>query len=38
MITGTFIVVSGDIITDFDLRSAVTAHKSASAIATILRP
>lgn len=36
MITGTAIVVSGDIITDFDLRSAINAHKSASAIATIL--
>lgn len=36
MIAGTFVVVSGDIITDFDLTRAITAHKSSSAIATIL--
>jgi mannose-1-phosphate guanylyltransferase/phosphomannomutase len=36
MITGTFLVICGDIITDFDLRSAIRAHKSASGIATIV--
>jgi len=36
MITGTFVVICGDIITDFDLRSAIDAHKSASGIATIV--
>jgi len=36
MIKGTFMVVSGDIITDFDLAAAIKAHESSSAIATIL--
>lgn len=36
MIADTFVVVCGDIITDFDLTRAITAHKSSSAVATIL--
>lgn len=36
MLSDTFVVVSGDVITDADLTTAFNAHKSASAIATIL--
>ena len=36
MIEDTFIVLSGDIVSDFDLKEATTTHKSTSAIATIL--
>ncbi len=36
MITDTFLVVSGDVITDFDLAAAVEAHSTASPIASIL--
>ena len=36
MISDTFVVVSGDAVTDLNLRSALNAHKSASSIATIL--
>lgn len=36
MLSDTFIVISSDIITDADLGSALNAHKSTSAIATIL--
>lgn len=36
MIRGTFLVVSGDLITDLDLSDAVRMHKRASSIATIV--
>ena len=36
MISDTFVVVSGDIITDFDISAALETHKSAGSIATIL--
>lgn len=36
MINDTFIVVSGDAITDFDLSNAIEKHKSASAIASLI--
>lgn len=35
-IKGTFIVISGDAVTDFDLRAAVEFHRRKSAIATLL--
>ncbi|MCE5323734.1 NDP-sugar synthase [bacterium] len=36
MIDGTFLVIHGDIVTDFDLADAIRKHKKSSAIATIL--
>jgi len=36
MIDGTFVVISGDVVTDFDLTEALHKHRSASAIATIM--
>lgn len=36
MIDGTFVVISGDVVTDFDLTEALYKHRSASAIATIM--
>jgi len=36
MIDDRFIVVHGDIVTDFDLKNAIAGHKKSSAIATIL--
>ncbi|MCL5104835.1 MAG: NDP-sugar synthase [Armatimonadetes bacterium] len=36
MIQDTFIVFSGDVVSDFDLKEAIISHKSTSAIATIL--
>jgi mannose-1-phosphate guanylyltransferase/phosphomannomutase len=36
MINGTFVVVSGDAITDMDITWALAQHRSASAIATIM--
>ena len=36
MINGTFLVVAGDIITDFDLAAALQRHKAASAIASLM--
>lgn len=36
MLDGRFLVIHGDIITDFDLRSAINKHEKSSAIATIL--
>ena len=35
-INGTFIVISGDAVTDVDLTSAVARHRSASAVATLM--
>lgn len=36
MIEGRFIVIHGDIVTDFDLKAAIARHEKSSAIATIL--
>ena len=36
MISGTFLLISGDAITDFDVSAALHSHRSASAIATLL--
>lgn len=36
MIDDTFVVVSGDAVTDFDFRAAIEKHRAASAIATLL--
>ncbi len=36
MVNDTFVVISGDAITDADIRAAVGRHRSASAIATVL--
>ena len=36
LLTGTFIVISSDIITDLDISAAIDEHKSAGAIATVL--
>lgn len=36
MVRGTFVVVSGDVVTDCDLKAAVRAHRASAASATIL--
>lgn len=36
MVEGAFVVVSGDVVTDCDLKSAITDHRHAGTVATIL--